>query len=87
MFTEVLLLYPSSSSWQQSFGPCPKPEELKEPLAESPVHRQEIDIPDRAVRDTQEEIVHCPCCAVLFKSSVERVRSLGKAAFPTWSAN
>lgn len=87
MFTEVLLLYPSSSSWQQSFGPCLKPEEPQEPLAESPVHRQEIDIPDWAVRDTQGEIISCPWRAVLFKSSVEWVRSLGKAAFLTWSTN
>lgn len=87
MFTEVLLLYPSSSSWQQSFGPCLKPEEPQEPLAESPVHRQEIYIPDRAVRDTQGEIAHCPWCAVLFKSSVEWVRPLGKAAFLPRSTN
>lgn len=87
MFTEVLLLYLSSSSWQQSFGPCLKPEEPQEPLAESPVYRQEINSPDWAVRDIQGEIVYCPCCVVLFKSSVECVRSLGKAAFPTWSAN
>lgn len=85
MFTEVLLLYPSSSSWQQSFGPCLKPEEPLEPLAESLVYRQEIDSPDRAVGDTQGEIVHCPCRIV--HASVEWVRSLGKAAFPTWSAN